>query len=146
MQWFDNLILRIRKNSREQYRQLVHEGVTDLRIWIQEHGEQALLLGILFGAIVVLSFKFVFFLVLLAFAILLTVFLIALPQHEMPFVSTDGNAKGTNEDATSSLRPENRSAEGLNGSSTEEASATQSERPKGATGQSGTHSIRDDLH
>ena len=77
---FESIIQKIRRHSREEYRQLMVEGITDLRIWIQEHGEQATVLGLALGAVVVLAFKLVLWLIFLALAIGLTVFLIARPD------------------------------------------------------------------
>ncbi|MCB0353563.1 MAG: hypothetical protein KDD64_08570 [Bdellovibrionales bacterium] len=68
-----HIIEEIRKKSREEWHELAHERWTDLRIWVQEHGEAALLFGFLFGLAIAYFFKLFVYL----FAVLVIVGLTA---------------------------------------------------------------------
>jgi|GEM_PF-1551581 len=77
------IIARIQRHTREEYRQLLIDGLTDVRIWIQEHGEQAAVLGLVLGVFVVLFLKLVFWLVLLAVVAGLVITIIAPASREV---------------------------------------------------------------
>jgi hypothetical protein len=44
--------------SKLELKELAKTNILNLRIWIQEHGEQALLIGVLLGLFFALAFKF----------------------------------------------------------------------------------------
>ena len=71
------IIARIQRHTREEYRQLLVDGLTNVRIWIQEHGEQAAVIGVVAGVFIVLFLKLVIWLVLLAFVAGVAILLIA---------------------------------------------------------------------
>lgn len=136
----DNFIARIRRHSREQYRQLVNEGVTELRIWIQEHGEQALIAGLIVGAVVVLAFKFVLFLFLLAIACLMIVFLVA--QSE---AGSHDQAAGFQASAPSNPLSESVEVHTSNGAHGGNGASEGNKKSKGSHHKhTGSHSLRED--
>lgn len=92
------LILLIRSKSREQWEEYAYELYTDLRIWIQEHGEKASIVCLLLGILITQIFKFFMLLVVLAVLAAAVVWYIALPQ-----VNQDQNQTNTSSDA---LNPE----------------------------------------
>ena len=54
-----NIKDQIRKKSREEWAELPKEKFTELRIWIQEHPEQAFVAGIAVGIVLILAFAVV---------------------------------------------------------------------------------------
>ncbi len=52
-----NIVARIRSRNRDQWAALCREGLTELRIWVQEHGEKAAILGFVLGLLITLAFK-----------------------------------------------------------------------------------------
>lgn len=51
------ILEQLRRRSKRQWREMYDELLCNARIWIQEHGELALLLGIAMGVIAVVFFK-----------------------------------------------------------------------------------------
>lgn len=63
-----HIIEEIRKKSREEWHSVAHERWTDIRIWVQEHGEAAFLLG--FFVCLFITYFFKFFIALLAIGVI----------------------------------------------------------------------------
>lgn len=95
-----NLIEKIRTRSREEYQDLAREQLTQLRIWLQEHGELALLIGLVGGIVVVEAFQLITFLVMAAAIVGLGIWLIALPK--VPAAPRPSAGPGSNGHAASS--------------------------------------------
>lgn len=82
MKSYDQILAAIRSRTREGWELHWRERLTDVRIWIQEHGEQAAALGLVLGIGVVIFFKFF---VAMVFTVLLggyAVWHLALPQDQ----------------------------------------------------------------
>jgi len=77
------LISQIRSKSRREYEDLASSGRAELRVWIQEHGEQAALLAFLGGIVAMLFFRAVVFLLVLATALAALVWYLAKPTSEL---------------------------------------------------------------
>lgn len=94
---FDDILQQIRKKSREEWTDLLRDTWTDLRIWIQEHGEIAALAGIVIGMFFVLAFKLVIGLLVLVLIAGYVVWNIAQPGSGDGAKSGDGNGSGDEE-------------------------------------------------
>jgi hypothetical protein len=86
---FDNLIAKIRRHSREDYRQLVVDGFTEARIWVQEHGEQSAVLGVVIGVAFILFFKIFFWAAFLLLCCWFVIWFTAQPESEMEFAASE---------------------------------------------------------
>lgn len=73
---------QIRKRSRAEYRLLLKQQWTTLRIWIQENGEFAFLSGILMGVLLVSFARFVIGLIALLTVFALLVYYLAEEKTE----------------------------------------------------------------
>ena len=60
---------RIRRHSREEWRQLAKDKFVNLRIWIQEHGEQAAIVSLIAGVLLVVFFEVFVWLALIGAAL-----------------------------------------------------------------------------
>ena len=67
----------IRSRTREGWRNFAFEKLTDLRIWIQEHGEKAAILTFAIGLFIALFFKLFVFLVVVAIILCYIVWFVA---------------------------------------------------------------------
>ena len=83
------IINEIRKKTKEEWQQLAFDSWTDLRIWIQEHGEQSALIALLLGFGISYFYKIFFFLIAILIIISSSVYLIALSEDE---VSTESES------------------------------------------------------
>jgi hypothetical protein len=72
----------IRRRTREEWSAYALEHWTNARIWIQEHGELAALLALFVGIFLVLAFKLVITVLVIAAILLYVVWLIALPGEK----------------------------------------------------------------
>ena len=79
---FDRLITAIRVKSREEWIRLFRENWMKLRIWIQEHGELAFLVGAGIGVLIFLATTLFIWLVILAVIAAFVVWSIALPEGQ----------------------------------------------------------------
>ncbi len=77
------IVESIRSRSREAWSELAKENYTAIRIWCQEHGEQALLAGIGFGVVLVVAFKLVVTILILLGLIGAAIYLISLSQADL---------------------------------------------------------------
>ena len=73
------LVEKIRERSREEWVRWANQKLVDIRIWLQEHGEAALGIGIVAGVVVVVEFFNVLVLLLLLAAAAFAIWSIALP-------------------------------------------------------------------
>ena len=73
------LVEKIRERSREEWVRWANQKLVDIRIWLQEHGEAALGIGIVAGVVVVVEFFNVLVLLVLLAAAAFVVWSIALP-------------------------------------------------------------------
>ena len=71
----------IRRRSREEWADLFRDRVTDLRIWIQEHAEKAFFVALVLGAILILFFKIIFWLVFIVAVLGAAAYFYALPAQ-----------------------------------------------------------------
>ena len=78
-----SILDNIRRKSREEWLDTFRDKLTDLRIWIQEHPEKAFVVGVILGAVVVLFFKLVFWLVFILVVLGLAAYFYALPGQQM---------------------------------------------------------------
>lgn len=93
-----NIIEKIRSRTREEYEALARERLTLLRIWLQEHGELALLIGLIAGIVFVEAFQLIALVLMLSVVALLGVWLIALPRSQQRPAPSDNEPKpGTDE-------------------------------------------------
>jgi hypothetical protein len=74
----------IRSRSREQWLEHWREKYTDIRIWIQEHSEKAFIIGLVGGALLVLLFRAVFWLLFICALIGLAIWLYARSEGAPP--------------------------------------------------------------
>lgn len=75
-----HIIEEIRKKSREEWHAVAHERWTDIRIWVQEHGEAALLFGFLLGLAITYFFKLFVGLLAILTIVLLTAYQFTEPE------------------------------------------------------------------
>ena len=75
-----DFLQEIRKRSREEWEQLGLDLWTDLRIWIQEHGEAAALIALVSGIVLVLFFKLVLILLVISVLLCFGVLYFAVPE------------------------------------------------------------------
>lgn len=74
---------QIRQKSREEWADTAKELWTDLRIWIQENGEKAAVVGLAIGIAAVLFYKLVVFIAVVGMLLGFAVWFTALPESEM---------------------------------------------------------------
>ncbi len=86
-----DIIGTIRQRSREQYVALVREKLIATRIWLQENGEKALMLGLLAGVVIVTLFVVVFYVIVIAAIIAATIWAIARPEGAQPPTMTNSD-------------------------------------------------------
>ena len=60
------ILAEIRKRNRQEWEHLAKEKWTDTRLWIQENGEVAAVSALVSGIIIVLCFKLIFYMALIA--------------------------------------------------------------------------------
>lgn len=77
---FDRLIAAIRVKSREEWLRMLREKWMSFRIWIQEHGELAALVGLIFGAAVILAFSLVVWVAIICLLAGFVIWSVALPE------------------------------------------------------------------
>lgn len=85
----ENVKTSIRKRTREGWEQLASESVTDLRIWIQEHGEKSAIFSLVLGVFIVAAFRLFVFLVVVGLLLASVIWLVALPESEVKNVRPD---------------------------------------------------------
>jgi hypothetical protein len=93
MQFINPLIEKIRSRSREQWQAHYRERWTDLRIWIQEHGEQAAIVALVLGILFVLFFRLFIAIIMLALLAGYIVWHIAEPESRRSGPNSDSNPK-----------------------------------------------------
>ena len=99
-----HVVEEIRKKSREDWLKLCHSKVVNGRIWIQENGEAAFVLGLALGFLIVFFHKFVIFLVAVAVIVGSLGYQMSLPAAELERrkgESPDSSFSGVDEPATS---------------------------------------------
>lgn len=93
-----DILQLIRKRSREEWEQLALDGWTDLRIWIQEHGESAALIALVAGIALVLFIKLVLVLLVAGLILAFTVLFLALPEGKGEGAGSSGRSLSAQED------------------------------------------------
>lgn len=93
-----NLLAEIRAKSREEWLEVVRDRVTDIRIWIQERPEKAFIVSFILGAIVVLFFKLIAWVVFLALVVAAAAYFYAWPAAQM----SPGKVTGSSSDRPTS--------------------------------------------
>jgi hypothetical protein len=89
----------LRKRSKREWKRLGHQLQYNCRIWLQEHGELALIAGLLTGIVVVLAFKLFVTLAILAVVIGMIIWALApdddgvTPSADEPKLHSDENTK-----------------------------------------------------
>lgn len=76
-----SILEAIRRRTREEWLDVFRDKLTDLRIWVQEHPEKAFFIGIILGAVIVLFFKIVFWLLFIIVVALVAGYFYALPAQ-----------------------------------------------------------------
>lgn len=91
--WGTEVVTWIRGRTREEWQEFFQMVITDGRIWIQENGEKAALVGIIVGFLVAYLFKIFLFLAVLSSLAVYLIWLISLPAKEISNndTSTDSN-------------------------------------------------------
>ena len=74
------LVEVIREKSRQEWEEYFRGSLTNLRIWIQENGEKALIVGLVVGVIITQFFKLFIVLAALAVCGAYFVWLVSLPE------------------------------------------------------------------
>jgi hypothetical protein len=92
----------IRRKNRQQWSDQYRDILLKLRIWVQENGESALLVGFVLGVLLALAPRFFFGLLLVTGVVLLIVWFIALPAESLstPFADSSGPDSSPTNDRT----------------------------------------------
>ena len=90
----------IRKRSREGWEQLALNKWTDLRIWVQEHGEPAALIALVAGIVFVLFFKPVLLLLVAAALVYFVILYLAIPEGTGGSAGSSGRSLSAQEEET----------------------------------------------
>ena len=78
-----HVVEEIRKKSRESWTALLTDRWSNVRVWIQENGELAFLLGLSLGFLVVFFFELVVGLCAISFIIGFSVYQLSYPEDEL---------------------------------------------------------------
>jgi hypothetical protein len=89
---FDDIVLYIRRRTREQYQQLVVDSLISFRIWVEENGPRAALLTFVLGMFVVLLFKLVIILLLLGILFGFAVWSVAQSASQTEVIRSNGSS------------------------------------------------------
>ena len=54
---YKNILAKVRSRTREEWANALREGRTEVRIWMQEHGEKAAIIAFSLGLLIALAFK-----------------------------------------------------------------------------------------
>ena len=93
-----DFLQEIRKRSREEWEQFGLDKWTDLRIWVQEHGERAALIALVAGVSLVLFFKLVLILLIIAALICFAVLYTAVPDGTGGAAGSSGRSLSAQEE------------------------------------------------
>ena len=77
------IVSDIRKRSREDWKQDFFETITEIRIWIQEHGERSAIIALFAGIFVVLFPMLVVYIILGCVIVCSAIYFIALPTSQL---------------------------------------------------------------
>ncbi len=95
-------ISKIREKSREQWFELLKCYVDDIRIWIEDNGVKASALALVFGMVIILFFKVIVFISVMAILVAFFVWSVAMPESEVgkhpSTSSTNGHEKVNSKD------------------------------------------------
>jgi hypothetical protein len=80
----EKILAYVRARSREGWLQLWLGSLTDLRIWVQEHGERAFIYGFLLGVVLMVMFWYVLALAIIAVLAGAVVWILAGPAAAVP--------------------------------------------------------------
>lgn len=80
MNSFEEFLQSVRANSREEWSEKAKDSWVKLRIWVQENGEKAAAIALVFGIFIVLAFKLVFSLFILALILGAAIYFLADPK------------------------------------------------------------------
>jgi len=80
MNSFEEFLRSVRTNSREEWSEIAKDSWVKARIWVQEHGEKAAAIALVFGIIIVVAFKLVFSLFILALILGAALYFLADPK------------------------------------------------------------------
>lgn len=89
-----NILERIRSRSREQWQTWAKDNWTDLRIWIQENGELSALIGLLLGIFIVLAFRLIITLTVLALLLVFAAWCYAKPDSALSATGRTSKSNG----------------------------------------------------
>ncbi|MBX7145140.1 MAG: hypothetical protein K1X79_11865 [Oligoflexia bacterium] len=78
----ENLKRKIQEHSREQWIAMVQSCWNELCDWVREHGELAAVCGFLLGIFIVLAFRFVLTLLVLAAILAFVIWKVARPSSD----------------------------------------------------------------
>ena len=87
-----DLLKEIRKLSREEWEQWGLDRWTDLRIWVQEHGEAAALAALVTGIFLVLFFKYFLAVLVLALIVWIAILYFAVSENSAGECGSSGRS------------------------------------------------------
>ncbi|RMG44404.1 MAG: hypothetical protein D6719_01940 [Candidatus Dadabacteria bacterium] len=108
-----NPIETIKTRTKEEWQNLLKSGWTDFRIWVQENGEMAAVLGLIGGVLLVLAFKLIAAICALSVLAAFIIWQIAPSEKDATVVSKENHEVKEDTSDSSSVRVNGHSPEGL---------------------------------